>query len=553
MRWDYRDMIANIDLGGGGIAYYQYDASRQRTRKRIGKQNGSTGFWERIYLGGFELYRRYTGDGSMLVEEIETHHLSEGEQRVLLVEDVITSSEAASVRPDGLTVGAQTLFRYQYSNHLGSACLELDENRKIISYEEFHPYGTSAYRASGSNVKAPPKRFRFTGMERDEETGLNYHRARFLATWLGVWLSPDPSFVNRDLNTVRYVRNNSVNLIDRTGEAGVQANKSVGDTRRTDLATALEKSAPSDQIILQEQTLKDPVTGKTATNVGPEGPNVENPQRGQELRTRRQHDIILLDKKTKTAVSLESATTEEALLHPKKHLQAAKDSAAVSQRLGHIHEGEFYRYLGGTTTTGEVPQGKWEPIPLGVSPTVVESKAIPEEPVQLEFDFQPKEAPPSVTPKSSPAQTAPVQNAAVNSAPVEAPVSIGNKTSRTAMIGEVAAHPATGFIVESILKNFTQPIAMKIVNEVGTYETNRMLGDLGRPPMTADEVSNLAPQHEAFVESTFAAMPPVIDIGAAAASSIYSAFVTDIIARPWITEFYKQYPTTIDALRIWGQ
>jgi RHS repeat-associated protein len=553
MRWDYRDMIATIDLGGGGIAYYQYDSSRQRTRKRIEKQNGSTGFWERIYLGGFELYRRYTGDGSVLVEEIETHHLSEGEQRVLLVDDVITASDAASARPDGLTVNAQTLFRYQYSNHLGSACLELDQDRNIISYEEFHPHGTSAYRASGSNVKAPPKRFRFTGMERDEESGLNYHRARFLAAWLGVWLSPDPSFVNNDLNTFRYVRNNSVNLIDRTGEAGVQANKGVGDARRTDLATALDKSKPPGQIVLQEQTLKDPATGKTANNVGPEGPNVENPQRGQALRTRRQHDVALLDKPSKTAVSLESATTEEALLHPKKYLQAAKDSAAVRQGFGYVHEGEFYQYLGGTTTTGDVPQGKWEPIPLGVSPTEVERTVIYPQPEQLEFDFQAREPAPSVAPTSSPVQTAPAQEPAVNSTPVEAPVSIGSKTSGMAMLGEVATHPATGFIVGSVLKHFTQPISMKIVNEVGTYETNRMLADFGGPPMTADESSKLAPQHQAFVESTFAAMPPVIDIGAAAVSSVYSAVVTDLIARPWITEFYKQYPTTIDAMRIWGQ
>ena len=43
--------------------------------------------------------------------------------------------------------------RYQYSNHLGSACLELDDAAEIISYEEFHPYGTSAYRLMKSGLK----------------------------------------------------------------------------------------------------------------------------------------------------------------------------------------------------------------------------------------------------------------------------------------------------------------------------------------------------------------------------------------------------------------
>src|SRR5690606_7378369 len=35
LRWDYRDMIAHLDLEGGGQAWYNYDSSKQRTRKRI--------------------------------------------------------------------------------------------------------------------------------------------------------------------------------------------------------------------------------------------------------------------------------------------------------------------------------------------------------------------------------------------------------------------------------------------------------------------------------------------------------------------------------------
>lgn len=36
------------------------------------------------------------------------------------------------------------LARYQLANHLGSASLELDEQARIISYEEYSPYGSSA-------------------------------------------------------------------------------------------------------------------------------------------------------------------------------------------------------------------------------------------------------------------------------------------------------------------------------------------------------------------------------------------------------------------------
>jgi RHS repeat-associated protein len=220
--WDHRDMILSINLGGGGTAYYQYDISKQRTRKRIENQNGRGGYWERIYLGGYELYRRYNAaNPAVPVEEIESLHLLEGEQRVLLVDDVITASGAVNPRPDGLTVGVQTLFRYQYGNHLGSACLELNHQADVISYEEYHPYGTSAYRAMKSGTEAPPKRYRYTGMERDEESGLSYHRQRYHAVWLAKWVSCDPTGIGDGSNLYQYARGNPIRFSDPKGTQAV--------------------------------------------------------------------------------------------------------------------------------------------------------------------------------------------------------------------------------------------------------------------------------------------------------------------------------------------
>lgn len=216
LRWDHRDMLRGLNLGGGGTASYQYDTARQRTRKRVDAQNGLGGYWERIYLGGYELYRRYNASGTAVAEEIESHHLFEGEHRVLLVDDVLRAS-GANRRPDGLVVRARTLFRYQYGNHLGFACLELDEARRLVSYEEYHPYGTSAYRAAKRGIEAPPKRYRYTGMERDEESGLNYHGARYYAPWLARWLSCDPIGSADGPNVYRFVQNNPIRLRDGTG------------------------------------------------------------------------------------------------------------------------------------------------------------------------------------------------------------------------------------------------------------------------------------------------------------------------------------------------
>jgi RHS repeat-associated protein len=211
IQWDWRDMIHRFDAIGGGLAQYHYGIDKQRTRKHITGNGGGTE--DRIYLGGFELYRRRNVSGTVL-EEIESHHLFEGEQRVLLVDDVITAEARRLDRP---TVKEQTLFRYQYGNHLGSVGLELDDTARVISYEEFHPYGTSAFQLMNSAVEAPPKRYRYTGMERDEESGLSYHKARHCLPWLGRWVSTDPIGIGDGVNVYMYSHSSPTTRIDSNG------------------------------------------------------------------------------------------------------------------------------------------------------------------------------------------------------------------------------------------------------------------------------------------------------------------------------------------------
>jgi RHS repeat-associated protein len=206
LRWDTRDLVHALDLVGGGWAYYQYDSNKQRTRKRIEHLDDHT-VEERFYLGGMEWYRRWLNGN--LVEEIETHHLFVDDQRVLLVEDVQRSGTA--------NLAEDVLDRYQYGNHLGSVGLELNGEGKVISYEEYHPYGTTAYQAHGSEVQAVAKRYRYTGMERDEESGLSYHTARYYLPWLARWCSPDPAEFVDGLNLYKYAQNNPARHEDTTG------------------------------------------------------------------------------------------------------------------------------------------------------------------------------------------------------------------------------------------------------------------------------------------------------------------------------------------------
>jgi len=208
LRWDHRDLLQVLNRGGGGLVYYQYDAGKQRTRKVSENSDGSKA-WERIYLAGMEIYRRYDATGT--IEDTESHHVFEGEHRVLLVEDVRKNNKP------GATIGA--LYRYQYGNHLGSACLELDESAAVISYDEYHPYGTSAYRTARARVETP-KRYRYTGMERDEESGLSYHTARYYVPWLGRWGSVDPAGLSDGPNTFVYTNATPIQKHDKSGRQG---------------------------------------------------------------------------------------------------------------------------------------------------------------------------------------------------------------------------------------------------------------------------------------------------------------------------------------------
>jgi RHS repeat-associated protein len=206
MQWDHRDMIASINLGGGGIANYQYDSGKQRTRKTITKNNRRI-VEERIYLGGLELYRRV--ENGVLKEEIETLHLFDGEQRLLMVDQILETNNAS--------LGKRTLYRYTLSNHLSSSTVELDDQAGIISYEEYHPYGTSAFRAGRNAAEVKLKRYRYTGMERDEESGLSYHTARYYLPWSGRWASSDPKGIVDGVNLFTYVRSNPIIFHDSSG------------------------------------------------------------------------------------------------------------------------------------------------------------------------------------------------------------------------------------------------------------------------------------------------------------------------------------------------
>jgi RHS repeat-associated protein len=203
--WDWKDQMQDANLGGGGTVYFTYDSAGQRVRK-VWEHNGLID--ETIYLGGYEVYRRHQGGGVVL--ERQTLHIMDGTRRIAMVETKTVDTSVSALTPSPVT-------RFQLGNHLGSVAIEMDLQGNLISYEEYHPFGTSAYRAANSAFDVSLKRYRYTSKERDEETSLEYHGARYYAPWLARWTATDPAGIAEGVDLYLYVRENPIVLHDPDG------------------------------------------------------------------------------------------------------------------------------------------------------------------------------------------------------------------------------------------------------------------------------------------------------------------------------------------------
>jgi RHS repeat-associated protein len=203
INWDFDNHLRSVDLRGGGTAYYTYDADGNRVRKVIERQGRIAE--ERLYVGRLEVFTRTQPGVTQLRRE--TLHVMDDTRRIAMVDTRTAGSDSS----------LPELIRYQFNNHLGTALLELDDNAAIISYEEYYPFGSTSYQAVDSLREVPTKRYRYTGKERDEESGFYYHGVRYYAPWLARWTAPDPIGIKDGINRYVYSGNRPIGSSDPTG------------------------------------------------------------------------------------------------------------------------------------------------------------------------------------------------------------------------------------------------------------------------------------------------------------------------------------------------
>jgi RHS repeat-associated protein len=202
--WNHSDQMKAFrtqteDVEPSVYAHYLYDAAGQRVKKLVRKQGGQVEVTH--YIDAVFEHHRW-GRGAQGAANNYVHVIDD-KQRIALV-------RLGTMHPEDKGPAVQ----FQLSDHLGSSNVVVDSSGALTNREELTPYGETSF---GSFAK---KRYRFTGKERDEESGLNYHGARYYAPWLGRWSTADPVGVTDGSNLYVYVRSNPIIRNDPRGMEG---------------------------------------------------------------------------------------------------------------------------------------------------------------------------------------------------------------------------------------------------------------------------------------------------------------------------------------------
>jgi len=182
--YDHQDRLVRTRhvSGASYYVYYQYDAGGRRARK-VRERTDASLRNRRSYVGEWEEFEDFGGSGTAVQDSEETLHLSDEQRRFLMIDEKTKSGGSST---------SVVVWRFQFSDHLQSAAVEVDADENVITYEEFYPYGVTCFHGDSAGSHSA-KRYKFTGQERDEESSLQYHHHRYYAGWLGRWTRPDPA------------------------------------------------------------------------------------------------------------------------------------------------------------------------------------------------------------------------------------------------------------------------------------------------------------------------------------------------------------------------
>jgi RHS repeat-associated protein len=231
-----KNPLGNLACAGGNTknqlnTCFGYDAAGNMT------SNGSTVYTydaeNRLTATGGMLYI-YDGDGQR-VAKCAVSNCAVGTSgtfywRSVAGETLVESDVAGSFQNEYVFFNGQRIARrsltgtepvyYYFSDHLGSHSIVTDTNGVIQDESDFSPYGEETVVS-----ESIAQNYKYTGKERDSESGLDNFGARYDASSLGRFMTVDKVIITparlydpQRLNLYGYGRNNPLSYIDVNGE-----------------------------------------------------------------------------------------------------------------------------------------------------------------------------------------------------------------------------------------------------------------------------------------------------------------------------------------------
>ena len=195
--WNHAGRLTGVRVGTSVAARYLYGADGRRVKKWVRRGHSAALDESTTYVGTLFEHQRWSKAGG---GQHTLLHLLDGARRVTVI-------RIGPAHPDD----AGPTIRYELADHLDSAVLTADDTGSFIRREEYFSYGETSF---GSFAR---KRYRFNGMERDTESGLAYHGARYYHPGLGRWVSPDPAGSVDGFNRYQYARGRPLVMVDTVG------------------------------------------------------------------------------------------------------------------------------------------------------------------------------------------------------------------------------------------------------------------------------------------------------------------------------------------------
>ena len=201
--YDAENRISSVD---GGAVAYAYDGDGGRAFKNVG--GAGTIYWSGA---GPDTLAETDLSGNVTAEYIYF-----GGRRIARVDNPVSPTEAS--------------LKYYLADHVGSTSMVTSGDfTTVLADTDYYPYGREVV-PNG----ADSNHYKFTGKERDAETGLDYFGARYYGSNMGRFMSPDWSaqvepvpFAKLDnpqsMNLYSYVGNNPLSRRDPDGHRNIAA------------------------------------------------------------------------------------------------------------------------------------------------------------------------------------------------------------------------------------------------------------------------------------------------------------------------------------------